>query len=70
MLGCGTYRYNIKVNGYTDPNAPSLLKPGGSFVVMENQEAKNPLLEAEIKEKVRETLKLVGLLKKALKTTI
>ena len=61
LIGCGVtscaYNYNIKVNGYTDPNAPSLLKPGGSFVVMENQEAKNPLLEAEIKEKI---IKLLG----------
>ncbi len=52
VSSCAGYNYNIKVNGYTDPNAPTLLKPGGSFLVMENKQAKNPLLEAEIKEKI------------------
>jgi hypothetical protein len=52
VSSCAGYHYNIKVNGYTDPNAPSLLKPGGSFFVIKDKEAKNPLLEAEIKEKI------------------
>jgi hypothetical protein len=56
LMGCCVsscaYNYNIKVNGYTEPNAPSLLKPGAAFFVMENKEAKNPLLEAEIKDKI------------------
>jgi hypothetical protein len=57
MAGCSTAaNFTIKVNGYTDPGAPGLIKPGGSFCVMENQEAKNPLLEKEIKEKIHKLL--------------
>jgi hypothetical protein len=57
LSGCSSVTtYTIKVNGYTDPGAPSLVKPGGSFFVMENQEAKNPLLEKEIKTKINHLL--------------
>lgn len=52
--------YKVKVNGYTDPSAPGLIKPGGSFYVMTNREAKNPLLEAEIKEKINKLLAIQG----------
>jgi hypothetical protein len=53
LSGCSSVStYTIKVNGYTDPGTPGLIKPGGSFYVVENQEAKNPLLEKEIKEKI------------------
>ncbi len=48
--------YNIKVNGYTDPGTPAEVKPGGSFCVIENKEAKNPLLEAEVKGKITKLL--------------
>jgi len=48
--------FNIKVNGYTDPGVPVLIKPGGFFCVIENQDAKNPLLEKEIKEKLYKLL--------------
>jgi hypothetical protein len=52
--------YNIKVNGYTDPVTPAQVKPGGSFCVIENKEAKNPLLEAEVKGKITKLLATRG----------
>jgi len=55
--GCSSVStFTIKVNGYTDPGKPGLVAPGGSFCVIENQEAKNPLLETEIKEKLNKLL--------------
>jgi len=57
LSGCSTAAtFTIKVNGYTDPSAPAQVKPGGSFCVIENQEANNPLLEKEIKEKLNKLL--------------
>ena len=59
--GCSTATtFNIKVNGYTDPGKPGLIKPGGSFCVMENQEVKNPLLEKEISGKITKLLEVRG----------
>ena len=52
--------YNIKVNGYTDPGTPAQIKPGGFFCVMENKEAKNPLLDAEVKGKIAKLLEVRG----------
>jgi len=52
--------YNIKVNGYTDPGTPAQVNPGGSFCVIENKEAKNPLLEAEVKGKITKLLATRG----------
>ncbi|MGA9756213.1 MAG: DUF4136 domain-containing protein [Desulfobaccales bacterium] len=59
LAGCANY-FNIKVNGYTDPNVPGQITPGDSFCVMENQEAKNPLLEAEVKGKITKLLETRG----------
>jgi len=44
--------YNVKVNGYAEPGATRPLKPGGSFFVIANKEAKNPLLENEVRDKI------------------
>jgi hypothetical protein len=53
LAGCSlTPGYNIKVNGYTEPGTPRPIKPGGSFFVIANKEAKNPLLETEVKDKI------------------
>jgi hypothetical protein len=52
--------FNIKVNGYTDPNVPGQIRPGGSFWVMENKEAKNPLLDAEVNGKITRLLETRG----------
>jgi hypothetical protein len=61
LSGCSTVTtYTIKVNGYTDPGAPAPVKPGGSFWVIENKEAKNPLLEAEVKGKITRLLEMRG----------
>jgi hypothetical protein len=57
--GCA-YRYNIKVNGYTDPAAPAPLAPGAALFVIENKDAKNPLLEKEVKEKLNKLLTKQG----------
>jgi hypothetical protein len=48
--------YNVKINGYTDPAAPAPFKPGSRFFVIENQQAKNPLLEKEIRGKLNKLL--------------
>jgi hypothetical protein len=59
--GCSTVSpYTIRVNGYTDPGAPAPIKPGGFFGVIENKEAKNPLLEAEVKGKITKLLETRG----------
>ena len=58
--GCGPSHYDIRVNGYTDPGSPGLIKPGGSFCIMENPEAKNPLLEKEINGKIAKLLEVRG----------
>jgi hypothetical protein len=57
LSGCSTASLvTVRVNGYTDPGSPAQLQPGGAFFVMENQGAKNPLLEREIKEKLHKLL--------------
>ena len=56
LSGCGPTLYSINVNGYTDPAAPTQLAPGGSFFVIENQKAQNPLLEKEIAGKINKLL--------------
>ena len=58
--GCGPATYNIKVNGYTDPAAPQQISPGGTFCVIENKEAKNPLLEKEVRDKIGKLLEKQG----------
>jgi hypothetical protein len=60
VSGCAPLTYQVQVNGYTDPAAPGALSPGGTFLVMENKEAKNPLLEKEIKEKIVKLLTSQG----------
>lgn len=59
LAGCANY-YNIKVNGYTGPGAAGEIKPGGTFYIMENKEARNPLLESEIKGKITRLLETRG----------
>jgi hypothetical protein len=59
LSGCANY-YTVKVNGYTNPGTAGEIKPGGTFFIMENKEAKNPLLEAEIREKISRLLTAQG----------
>jgi len=60
FTGCAPLTYQVQVNGYTDLTAPGVIAPGGTFFVMENKEAKNPLLEKEIKEKIVKLLESQG----------
>jgi hypothetical protein len=52
--------YTIQMNGYTDPGASAPLRPGRSFFIMENPEAKNPLLDKEIRDKITKLLLTQG----------
>ncbi len=58
--GCGPTLVQVNVNGYTDLAAPAAIAPGGSFFIIENREARNPLLEKEIKEKIVKLLEQRG----------
>jgi hypothetical protein len=56
LVGCGATRYTVQVNGYLDPSAPAALAPGAAMAVVENKEARNPLLEKEIAAKINRLL--------------
>lgn len=58
-FGCAT-TYQVRVNGYTDPAAPAPIPASATFFVIENKEAKNPLLEKEIKAKINLLLERRG----------
>lgn len=60
LTGCAPLVCQVQVNGYTNPNIPAPLSPGASFFVIDNKEAKNPLLEAEIKRKIINLLEKQG----------
>jgi hypothetical protein len=60
LVGCAPAAYNINVNGYTDLTAPTWIPVGSSFFVIENQKAKNPLLEKEVKGKINKLLEKHG----------
>lgn len=55
LFGCAGV-YEVRVNGYTDPAQPAAITPGATFSVIENKEAKNPLLEKEITAKINKLL--------------
>lgn len=59
LSGCGTF-YQVKVNGYTSPATTQGIRPGGSFFVMADKKAKNPLLEMEVKDKIQKLLQSQG----------
>jgi hypothetical protein len=59
LSGCAA-TYQVRVNGYTDPAAPAPIPAGATFFVIENREAKNPLLEKEIKAKINFLLERHG----------
>ena len=61
LAGCSTGSvYNIKVNGFTSPEKPARIRPGGRFYVMANKAAKNPLLDAEVRDKIIKLLESHG----------
>ena len=60
--GCasGPTTYQVQVNGYTASGGLAPFVPMASFFVMENEEAKNPLLEKEIRAKITKLLEQRG----------
>jgi hypothetical protein len=52
LSGCAQVTYQVQVNGYTDKNYPAQIAPGAGICIIENQEAKNPLLEKDIRDKI------------------
>lgn len=60
LVGCGAARYAVQVNGYLDPGAPAAPAPGAALAVVENKEARNPLLEKEIAAKINRLLAARG----------
>lgn len=60
-FGCASIpTYQVEVNGYTASGGLAPFVPGASFFVMENKEAKNPLLEKEIRAKINKLLEQRG----------
>jgi hypothetical protein len=59
LSGCAA-AYSIQMTGYTDPATPAPFAPGDAFFVIDNQEAKNPLLDREIKAKINALLAKQG----------
>jgi len=60
-FGCATgATYRVQVNGYAAASQPAALAPGTSFFVFTNKDAKNPLLEEEIKAKINKLLQNQG----------
>jgi hypothetical protein len=57
--GCAA-AYQVRVNGYTDPPAPTPFYPGSTFFVIDNKETKNPLLDKEVKAKINLLLERQG----------
>jgi hypothetical protein len=60
LSGCAAATYQVQVNGYTDPAAPAPFAPGATFFVIDNKEAKNPLLDREVKAKINLLLERQG----------
>jgi hypothetical protein len=60
LVGCGAGRYFVQVNGYLDPGAAAALPPAATIAVVENKEARNPLLEKEIAAKINRLLTARG----------
>jgi len=60
LVGCGANRYTVQVNGYLDRSAPAAIAPGAAMAVVENKEARNPLLEKEIAAKINRLLAARG----------
>jgi len=59
LQGCAV-SYNVKVDGFSDPIKQSHMAPGSTIYVIEDKNAKNPLLEKEVVTKLNIMLKLKG----------
>ncbi len=60
LAGCAPAIHQVQVNGYIDKQAPVQLAPGAKLFIIENKEAKNPLLEKEIRDKIAGLLEKQG----------
>lgn len=60
LSGCAPLTYQVQVNGYTQPGAAAPLAPAAAIFVIDNHEAKNPLLEKEIAGKIGKLLEKQG----------
>jgi hypothetical protein len=60
LAGCSRFtRYDVYVTGYTG-GPPATIPPGSSVAVEEDPRARNPLLEQEVANKVRQALNAQG----------
>lgn len=58
LQGCASY--TVKVDGFRNPDKPLIIAQGTTIHVVEDKEAKNPLLDKEIARKIESMLKLKG----------
>jgi hypothetical protein len=58
LQGCASY--TVKVDGFRNPDRPLIVAPGTTVHVVEDKEAKNPLLDKEVARKIESMLKLKG----------
>lgn len=60
LSGCAPLSYQVQVNGYSQPAAAPVAPPPASFFVIDNREAKDPVLEKGVKEKIEKLLGIQG----------
>ncbi len=60
MLLHGCASYTVRVDGFRNPDRPLMISPGTTIHVVEDKEAKNPLLDKEVARKLESMLKLKG----------
>jgi hypothetical protein len=60
LASCAPLTYQVQVNGYCQPGAAALAPPPASFCVLDHPEAKDPLLEKALKEKLEKLLGIKG----------
>lgn len=60
LSGCATVSYQVQVSGYAQPGAAAVAPPPASFYVIDNREAKDPLLEQAVKGKIEKLLGIQG----------
>ncbi len=58
LYGCTSY--TVKVDGFRNPDKPLMTAAGTTIHVVEDKEAKNPLLDKEVVRKLENMLKLKG----------
>jgi len=58
--GCATVPYRVQVSGYAQPGAAAVAPPPASFHVIDNREAKDPLMEQAVKGKMEKLLGIQG----------